>query len=108
MEDTEVEGLLGRHMPSTGHKRLPQRPISGPVRKDFVDGRLVDRRFPMGGCRPRQARPLPPRGEEPQDQVTDAMIAQCALRSPLGGAAGKAANLVGCESPRRQLPDSDG
>ena len=26
----------------------------------------------------------------------------------LGGAAGKAANLVGCESPRRQLPDSDG
>ena len=30
------------------------------------------------------------------------------LRSALGGAAGKAANLVGCESPRRQLPDSDG
>jgi hypothetical protein len=26
----------------------------------------------------------------------------------LGGAAGKAANLVGCKSPRRQLPDSDG
>ena len=25
-----------------------------------------------------------------------------------GGAAGKAANLVGCESPRRQLPDADG
>jgi hypothetical protein len=26
----------------------------------------------------------------------------------VGGAAGKAAHLVGCESPRRQLPDSDG
>jgi hypothetical protein len=33
------------------------------------------------------------------------------LRAPYfypNGAAGKAANLVGCESPRRQLPDSDG
>jgi hypothetical protein len=33
------------------------------------------------------------------------------LRAPYfypDGAAGKAANLVGCESPRRQLPDSDG
>jgi hypothetical protein len=26
----------------------------------------------------------------------------------VGGAAGKAAKLVGCKSPRRQLPDSDG
>jgi hypothetical protein len=29
-------------------------------------------------------------------------------RQGLGGAAGKAANLVGCKSPHRQLPDSDG
>jgi len=42
------------------------------------------------------------------DEIEDAVIAQFALGSPLGGAAGKAANLVGCESPRRQLPDSDG
>src|SRR4030095_5100313 len=29
-------------------------------------------------------------------------------RDHVGGAAGKAANLVGWKSPRRQLPDSDG
>lgn len=30
-----------------------------------------------------------------------------ASKGTLGGAAGKAANLVGCKSPRCQLPDSD-
>ena len=38
MEDTEIELLLGREMPHTGHKRLPERPIIGPFGKNFVDG----------------------------------------------------------------------
>jgi hypothetical protein len=68
-----------------------------------VDGRLA-----LGVVRDGQALPLHARVEHPQNEVEDAMIAQFTLGSPLGGAAGKAANLVGCESPRRQLPDSDG
>ena len=42
MEDTEVEVLLGRQMPHTGHKRPPQRPIIDPSGKDFVDGRVMN------------------------------------------------------------------
>ena len=46
MEHAQIEVLLGREMPHTGHKRPPQRPIIGPFGKDFVDGRVVDGRFP--------------------------------------------------------------
>ena len=62
----------------------------------------------MGVLRHGQALPLHPSIEDRQDEVEDAMIAEFAPGSARGGAAGKAANLVGCESPRRQLPDSDG
>ena len=48
MEDTKIELLLGREMPYTGHKRLPQRSIIGPFGKDFVDGRVMHRRWPVG------------------------------------------------------------
>jgi hypothetical protein len=68
----------------------------------------MDGGFAMGIGRHGQALPLHPGVEHPQDEVKNPVIAQFALRPPLGGAAGKAANLVGCESPRRQLPDSDG
>ena len=58
--------------------------IIRPFRKDFVDGRVVYRRFPMGACRHRQALPLHPRIQDPQDQVKDLMIAQFTLGSALG------------------------
>ena len=32
MEYAEIELLLGREMPDTGHERLPERPIIGPLR----------------------------------------------------------------------------
>ena len=108
MQHAQVEFLGFSEMPYTGHKRLPERPIIGPFRKDFVDGRVVDGRVTIDVFRYGQTLPLHPGVEHPQDEVKDPVIAQFALRSPLGGAAGKAANLVGCESPRRQLPDSDG
>src|SRR5262249_24548335 len=84
MEDTKIEVLLCRQMPHTGHKRLPQRPIIRPFRKDFVDRRVVDRRCPIGVSGHRQALPLHPRVEEPQDEVKDAVVAQFALRPALG------------------------
>ena len=84
MQDTEVELLGFSEMLHTGHKRLPQRPIIRPFRKDFVDGRVVYRRFPMGACRHRQALPLHPRVEDPQDEVKDAVIAQFALWTAFG------------------------
>ena len=48
MEHAEVELFLGGEMPHTGHKRLPQRPIIGPLGKDFVDGRVMDGRLAVG------------------------------------------------------------
>src|SRR5712691_6922388 len=83
MEDTEVEFLGFREMGYTGHERVPERPIIGPFGKDFVDGRIVNGRFPSGVCWHRQALPLHPGVEYPQDQVKDPIIAQFALRSPL-------------------------
>src|SRR5438445_10044459 len=41
MEHADIELLLYREMPHTGHKRLPERPIIGPFGKDFVDGRVM-------------------------------------------------------------------
>jgi len=108
MEHAEIKLLLDREMPHTGHKRLPERSIIRPFRKDFGDGRVVNGRLALGVVWNGQALPLHPRIKHPQNEVEDAVIAQFALRAALGGAAGKAANLVGCESPRRQLPDSDG
>ena len=108
MEHAEIELLLGREMPHTGHERLPERPIIGPSGKDFVDSRIVNGRLALGVVRHGQTLPLHPGVEHPQNEVKDSVIAQFALGTTLGGAAGKAANLVGCESPRRQLPDSDG
>ena len=108
MEHGKIEVLLCREMPHTGYERLPERPVIRPFGKDFVDGRIVDGRLALGVLWYGQALPLHPGVEHPQDEVKDAIIAQFALRSTLGGAAGKTANLVGCESPRRQLPDSDG
>src|SRR5215471_18947663 len=83
MQHAEIELLLGREKPYTGHKRLPQRPIIGPLRKDFVDGRVVNGRFAIGLCRDGQALPLHAGVEHPQNQVKNAIIAQFALRSPL-------------------------
>ena len=108
MQHAEIKLLLNREMPHTGHERLPERAIIRPFGKDFVDGRVVNGRLALGVVRHGQALPLHPGVEHPQDEVKDAIIAQFALWPALGGAAGKAANLVGCESPRRQLPDSDG
>ena len=42
MQHAEIELLLNREMPHTGHKRLPERPIIRPLGKDFVDGRIVE------------------------------------------------------------------
>jgi len=39
MEHAEIELLLNREMPHTGHKRLPERAIIRPSGKDFGDGR---------------------------------------------------------------------
>ena len=108
MEYPGVEVMLDREMPHTRHKGMPQRSIIGPSRKHFVDRRVMDSQLALGVVRDREALPLHPRIQDPHNEMKDAMIPQCARRSTLGGAAGKAANLVGCESPRRQLPDSDG
>src|SRR5438105_11027407 len=84
MEYTEIELLLNREMPHTGHKRLPERAIIRPSGKDFVDGRVVDGRVALRVVWNGQALPLHPSVEHPQDEVKDAIIAQFALRSPLG------------------------
>src|SRR5262249_49222526 len=84
MEHAEIELLLGREIPYTGHKRLPERPIIGPCGTDFVDGRIVDSWFPSGVRWHRQALPLHARVEHPEDQVKDAVRAQVALWPALG------------------------
>ena len=50
VEHAEVEVLLCREMGHTGEERMPERPIIGPSGKDFVDGRIVNGRFPLGSC----------------------------------------------------------
>src|SRR5215475_8514871 len=84
MEHAEVELSLGREMPYTRYKRLPERPIIGPSGKDFVDGRIVDGRLALGIVRHGQTLPLHAGVEEPQDEIEDAIIAQFALWSALG------------------------
>jgi hypothetical protein len=73
-----------RQMPYTGHTRLPQRPSSSPFGKDCVDRRIVKSRFSMGVCRHRQALPLHPRIEDPQDEIEGPVIAQLARWPPPG------------------------
>jgi hypothetical protein len=51
MEHAEIKLFLGREMPHTRHKRLPERPIIGPFGKDFVDGRVVDGWLALGVVR---------------------------------------------------------
>ena len=51
MEHAEIELLLGREMPHTGHKCLPERPIIRPCGKGAVDGGVVDGGFSIGVCR---------------------------------------------------------
>jgi hypothetical protein len=75
----EIEVLRSRQMADTCHKRLPQRPIIRPFRKDFEDRRIVNGRFPMRVCRHWETLPLHPGVEHRQDQVEDAVIAQLAL-----------------------------
>jgi hypothetical protein len=84
MEYAEIELLLYRQMPDTGHKRLPERAIIRPFGKDFVDCRVMNRWFPIGVLRHGQALPLHPRVEAPQDEIQDALRAQFALWPALG------------------------
>src|SRR5262247_4721824 len=84
MEHTDVELLLDREMPHTGHKRLPERAIISPFGKDFVDSRVVNSRLALRVVWNGQALPLHPGVEHSQDEVKDAIIAQFALWSPLG------------------------
>jgi hypothetical protein len=84
VEHAVVEVLFGGEMGPTGEERLPERSIIGPSGKDFVDGRLVNGRCPIGVLRHGQALPLHSRVADPQDEVQDAMVAQLALRPTLG------------------------
>jgi hypothetical protein len=84
MEHTEVKVLRCRQMPYTGEERLPERPIIHPFGKDFVDTRIVHGGLALRIVRDRQALPLHPGVEHPQDEVKDAMRAQFTLRSTLG------------------------
>src|SRR5215469_10879489 len=84
MQHAGVEVFLGRQMPYTGHKRLPQRPIIGPFGKDLVDGCVVNRWFALGVFRYGQTLPLHPGVEYPEDEVKDPVIAQFALWTALG------------------------
>ena len=83
MQHAGVEVFLGRQMPDTGHKRLPQRPIISPFGKDFVDGRVVNRWFALGVFRYGQTLPLHPGVEYPEDEVKNPVIAQFALWTAL-------------------------
>jgi hypothetical protein len=65
MQHAEIKVLLVRQMPHTGDECLPERPIIGPFGKDFVDGGVVNGRFPGGVLRHGQALPLHPRVEDP-------------------------------------------
>jgi hypothetical protein len=71
-------------MRHAGHKRLLKRIIIGPFRKGSVDSCVVDCRLTMDVFRYRQALPLHPGIEDPQDEIKEAVIAQFTLRTSLG------------------------
>ena len=79
-----VEVLRCRKMPHTGDERLPERPVIGPLGKDFVDGRVMDSWVAIRVFRHGQTLPLHPGVEHPQNEIKDAMIAQFALWTALG------------------------
>ncbi len=79
MEHADIERLLSGEMRHTREERLPERPIMGPFGKGSLDIGVVDGRLAMCILRYRQALPLHPRVEHPQDEVEDTMIAQFAL-----------------------------
>jgi hypothetical protein len=90
--------LFGRKMSHARHERLPERPIISPFGQDFVDGRIVNGRLPLGVCRHRQALPRHPRLEYPQAEVEDAVITPLALRSTRGhGEVREDTCVTGCE-----------
>jgi hypothetical protein len=84
MQHAEVKRLFCRQMPHTGDKRLPERSIIDPFGEDAIDGRIVNGGFALRVVRDGQALPLHPRVEHPQDEIEDAVLAEFALRAPLG------------------------
>ena len=84
MEHAESQVFLGREMPYTRHHCLPQRPITGPLGKDFIDGRIVEGRLALGIVRYGPALPVHACLQTPHDEVEDARIAQLALWTALG------------------------
>ena len=78
---TYVQRLIGRLYP-LWYCYIPTCRFT--AQKDFVDGRIVNSRFPVGVLRHGQALPLHPGVEDPQDEVKNAMIAQFALWTALG------------------------
>src|ERR1700745_971337 len=84
MEHSKIELFLDREMPHTGYKRLPEGPVICPFGKHFVDSRIVDGRLTLGVLGYRQALPLHPCVEHPEDEIKDAMIAEFALRPTFG------------------------
>ena len=84
MQHTNIEVLLGREMPHTRHERLPERSIIHPFRQGAVNIGVVDGGFAISVLREREALPLHPRVEHPQDESEDPMRAQFALWAPLG------------------------
>src|ERR1700747_202962 len=84
MQHAEIKMLLVRQMPYTGDEGRLKCAVIGPSGEDFVDGRGVDGRLALGVFRHRQAFPWPPRREDPQDEVKEAMIAELTLGSALG------------------------
>ena len=84
MEHAEIELLLDREMPHTGHKRLPERSIIRPSGKDFVDGRVMNGRFAIGVGRSYEFGDRAKPNKASKRPFKDAMIAQFALRTALG------------------------
>ena len=72
-----------------GHARWPERPSRGPWGHRLVDGRVMQGRGPMEGCRDGQALPRPPGGEEPPEEGQNPVRAQWALRSTRGHRQGR-------------------
>jgi hypothetical protein len=84
MEHAEIKVLLVRPMPHTGDEGMLKWAVIGPPGEDVVDGRVVDGRLAMGVLRHRQALPLHPSLEDPENEVEGTMIAECASGSARG------------------------
>ena len=84
MQHADIQFLFVCEMSHTGDERPLERPILGPFGKGSIDIRVVDGRLAVGVFRHGQTLPLHPRVKDPQDEIEDTMIAQFALRTPLG------------------------